>query len=79
MLQLPILPGNQSHDYHHSTAPENLGSFGILDYLYGTNWGFLSTWQASVNKSYSTPDYPVDKILKTSGLSKEDETLECAL
>jgi sterol desaturase/sphingolipid hydroxylase (fatty acid hydroxylase superfamily) len=74
-----MLPGNQSHDYHHSTAPENLGAFGCLDHLLGTNWGFLRTWQASVNKSYSTPDYPVDKILKTSEISKADEALACAL
>lgn len=67
--QLPLLGGNQDHDYHHSTyvaadGPQNLGVLGVIDHLLGTDRGFLRSWQyKSCDKSYRTPDYPVDKIL----------------
>mmetsp|Transcript_32649 Transcript_32649/g.45566 ORF Transcript_32649/g.45566 Transcript_32649/m.45566 type:complete len:417 (+) Transcript_32649:29-1279(+) len=76
--QLPGLPGNQSHDYHHSTfvaadGPQNLGTFGCLDHLFGTDRGYLRSWQASLSVGYSTPDYPVDKILAQSAPNKSEE------
>ena len=40
--QLPLLPGNQAHDYHHSTVdaeegPQNLGVLGCIDHMLGTH------------------------------------------
>ena len=65
--QLPFLGGNQVHDYHQSTHPsagaQNLGVTGVLDSFYGTNLAYLRSWQASVSSGYTTPDYPIDKLI----------------
>eukprot|EP00037_Helgoeca_nana_P032003 m.411671 g.411671 ORF g.411671 m.411671 type:complete len:417 (+) comp28715_c0_seq1:191-1441(+) len=76
--QLPGLPGNQSHDYHHSTfvasdGPQNLGTFGCLDQLLGTNKGYQKSWQAGTSQSYKTPDYPVDKIIAQTAPPAEEQ------
>jgi len=73
--QLPLLPANQNHDYHHSTfdpaaGPQNLGVLGIMDHLFGTDRGFAASWQATnCNGTYKTPDYPIDKILSEPRLA----------
>jgi methylsterol monooxygenase len=69
--QLPFLGGNQDHDYHHSTAADNLGVTGVLDALYKTNVHYLTSWQYKVNKSYSTADYPIDKIIESQPTDPE--------
>lgn len=78
--QLPFLPANQSHDYHHSTfvpedGPQNIGVVGVMDHLLGTDRGFNKSWQAGVNKSYSSPDYPVDKIILKAGKGLVSDTV----
>ena len=80
--QLPLLPGNQTHDYHHSTVdaeegPQNLGVIGCLDHMLGTDRAYLRSWQALLNFQYTNPDYAVDKTLSLApsqlGLAKQKE------
>ena len=61
--QLPFLPGNQIHDYHHSTfvpadGPQNLGVLGCLDHLCGTDKGFLASWQVKLHQRYAETSHP---------------------
>lgn len=60
---LPFLSSSESHDFHHSYGSENFGTLGIMDKLFHSQ----KIWNVSTNKkvdqTYTSPDYPVDKIL----------------
>ena len=45
---------------------DNLGQVDVLDRVLHTNKEFLKSWQYTVHKGYTTPDYPVDKALATT-------------
>jgi len=70
---LPFLPHSpEVHDFHHSQGWANLGSFtGLMDAIFGTDAPFLNAWQSKMVKLYTTPDYPVDKILIREGKPSE--------
>ena len=67
---LPFLGSPEAHDFHHSLNGgrnlDNLGQVDVLDRVLHTNKEFLKSWQYTVHKGYSTPDYPVDKALATT-------------
>lgn len=77
-FHLPFIPEflcDETHDYHHSQGFDNLGAFNLLDGICGTNASYLTSWQRTVDEGYTTPDYPVDKILArgdAQGLVRED-------
>jgi hypothetical protein len=60
---LPLLGSSEGHDYHHWQGNDNMGVLGVLDSYYGTNTNYNASWRKTVDVNYSTPDYPVDKIL----------------
>ena len=71
---LPFWGSPEVHDFHHSYGTENFGiATGILDELFHTQ----KIWDTSPNKkvdlSYTTPDYPVDKVLVTEEKEYKDE------
>ena len=53
----------EGHDFHHSHFTQNYGVLGILDAFFGTSKTYATTWYAKVDKTYTTPDYAVDRIL----------------
>ena len=67
-----LLPAHRpaAHDFHHSLNGgrnlDNLGQVDVLDRVLHTNKEFLKSWQYTVHKGYTTPDYPVDKALATT-------------
>ena len=67
---LPFLGSPEAHDFHHSLNGgrnlDNLGQVDVLDRVLHTNKEFLKSWQYTVHKGYTTPDYPVDKALATT-------------
>lgn len=67
---LPLLGNHEGHDYHHSSGHiDNLGVIGTLDNLFKTNLNYLNSWYMGVNQNYGlNADYPVDKIIYSSGL-----------
>ena len=64
---LPFIKSPEPHDFHHSLNGgrnlNNLGQLGVLDGVFGTEKEWLKAWQRDVDKTYSTPDYPVEKTL----------------
>ena len=60
----------EAHDFHHSLNGgrnlDNLGQVDVLDRVLHTNKEFLKSWQYTVHKGYTPPDYPVDKALATT-------------
>ena len=42
---------------------DNLGQLGILDTLLGTEQEWLTSWQRTLDRTYRTPDYPVDRVI----------------
>merc|ERR1719440_2054693 len=62
---LPLIPHSpEVHDFHHSQGWANLGSFtGLLDAVFGSDEPYLQAWQSKLKQIYSSPDYPVDKVL----------------
>lgn len=60
-----------AHVFFLGLGVDNLGTLAVLDYFYGTNKHFLSSYQCTVDHGYSSPDYPVDKLLgrTTAGLT----------
>lgn len=60
---LPFLGSSEAHDYHHWQGNDNLGVLDVLDTYYGTNTVYNASWRKTLDVNYSSPDYPVDKIL----------------
>lgn len=68
--------GNLYHDYHHYhvAGPEgtqNIGQLPVFDVLFGTNKFYLKQWQGRLDKSYSSPGFPIDRVLVMNGMDPE--------
>ena len=66
---LPFLGSCESHDFHHSYGTENFGTLGIMDKLFDTQKIWNISANKKVDKTYTLPDYPVDKILANEKLN----------
>jgi len=83
-FMLPHLPATMMHNFHHShvPGPEGAQNFGLgdpyatLDHLFGTDSYFLSRWEAKVDRTYKTVDWPVEKILAMNGVLNPTESDE---
>lgn len=79
---LPFIHSPEAHDFHHSLDHgrnlNNLGQLGILDALFGTNKDWLDAWQLPLDKTYATPDYPVDRVLARDAAAARAEDTKFA-
>jgi len=64
---LPFGLSPEFHDYHHRHETGNYGTgLGIMDNIFGTNCDYKCAGMMELDKVYTTPDYSVDKVLKTT-------------
>ena len=74
---LPFIGSPEAHDFHHNLDGgknlNNLGQLGVLDAFFGTEEDWLASWQLLVHKTYSTPDYPVDRVLAQEAAESKRE------
>ncbi|XP_065187322.1 fatty acid hydroxylase domain-containing protein 2-like [Sycon ciliatum] len=70
---LPLLPSNETHDYHHSQFNQIYGPLGILDTLHGTNRRFKASvhFLRHFTLTGSTPAY----VLVPDKSSKDEQTV----
>lgn len=47
---VPWLPSNLQHDFHHFAFDENFGPLGLLDALHGTNRRFRQTMEKALSR-----------------------------
>lgn len=47
---IPWLPSNLQHDFHHFAFDENFGPLGILDALHGTNVKFGRVMEGALQR-----------------------------
>lgn len=73
---LPFLGSMEFHDYHHLKGYENMGITGLLDYFFNTNSVYINSWYTLIDKNYSSPDYPVDKVLAPAALEDDASLLK---
>lgn len=69
---LPFLTPTMIHEYHHWEGYDNLGAVGIFDDYFHTNTNWKKSWMFKINKNYSHPDFPVQKVL-TQQDERDDE------
>lgn len=67
---LPFLTPTMNHEYHHWEGYDNLGACGLFDEYFHTNTNWKKSWMFKINKQYSHPEFPVQKVLA------QQETLE---
>lgn len=48
---IPWLPSNLQHDFHHFAFDENFGPMGLLDGIHGTNGRFKKTMDAALSRT----------------------------